>query len=927
MVMNMSLAPDMTSSSNNNKSIILLLLFLFYPFLLHAGEIKGHGVEVRLTSPKISDIEPGRIVTGSFLVSHSSEQEEEFFEELDLPAEWQILVPDGNPFTLPANGREVKVIAFSVPVTAPAGIYTVTYSIRSRRDYGITDSDSFSVAVLPVLKLQVIIEDKPEVVIAGDTYDIKARLINRGNSKQTVTIEIKGTQDYHMKIEPAEVALNPGKSQTLRIQIQTDDKLKEKITYILSIRAKTEKSENGGISIEQSASAVIIPRMTGEFDPYHRLHANLEFTSVSEDGRSGFQTELSGSGSLDEEGKNRIDFLFRTPDIQDKSIFGEREEYRVSYYNPLFDIHFGDRSYTLSPLTERYKYGKGLEANIHPGNFGAGAFYLETRWDQPVQKEFGTYIRYDFWKGFSIQGNFLDKNTKLNPSSENKDKIYSVQSEINLNEKINIDVEYGLDSSDRREKSSGTAYRLKLNGQLPNKTSYFLEKIYAAPKFFGYYNDTDFTTGAITVPIYRKLVWTFSFHFLKDNLDFESSLKSVANKETYYRTGFSYSLPSGTNASLEYEDFHREDRLSPSDYNFDEKIYILGLGQTFKKAGFQTYMESGRVQNKLSDNLSTGLERYSLYTYLNLSEKMTFSLYGRTGHERYTAAPERTKDFGISAALKPANNFRVNINYQQSYLNQENNRQYDSLISNIIYTLPNQHFFTFRSYWAKSKEIKEVSSFTLSYTIPLQLPVSKKKSIGMLKGIVYDVENKNTPIPNVVLSVGEATAVTDLRGEFIFPSLKPGTYFLKIEKGSIGLKRVITEKLPISVKVTGGETERLEIAVVTACRITGKIRVFDFLNHDKNNLKDTGGSSNTLLEITDGKEIIRKLTDEDGSFSFEDMRPGKWAIKIYGDDLPLHHYLETGEFTVDLTAGEAKEFTIRVLPRDRAIRILEEEKL
>ena len=88
----------------------------------------------------------------------------------------------------------------------------------------------------------------------------------------------------------------------------------------------------------------------------------------------------------------------------------------------------------------------------------------------------GTYIRYEFRKGFSIQGNFLDKNTQLNPSSENKDKIYSVQSEINLNEKINIDVEYGLNSSDRLEKSSGTAYRLKLNGQLSNKTSYSLKK-------------------------------------------------------------------------------------------------------------------------------------------------------------------------------------------------------------------------------------------------------------------------------------------------------------------------------------------------------------------------------------------------------------------------------------------------------------------
>jgi hypothetical protein len=132
--------------------------------------------------------------------------------------------------------------------------------------------------------------------------------------------------------------------------------------------------------------------------------------------------------------------------------------------------------------------------------------------------------------------------------------------------------------------------------------------------------------------------------------------------------------------------------------------------------------------------------------------------------------------------------------------------------------------------------------------------------LDMLKGRVYDGEKEGKPpIPNAILTIGEATAVTDKKGEFIFPSLKPGAYFLKIEKGSIGLNRVTTEKLPVMVEIKGGEAAQVEIAVVTSCRLSGRVVVFTSNNNGKNNVHNGNGKENVKNPAaeTAGRKIYK----------------------------------------------------------------------
>src|SRR4030067_3011031 len=99
--------------------LTLFCFFSFFPLSPSArAEGKGHGVEVRLTTPKLIETVPGKIATAGFLVASVTGQEEEFLPELKLPSDWQAVVPPA-PFKLKAGERQVNIVAFLVPAASP----------------------------------------------------------------------------------------------------------------------------------------------------------------------------------------------------------------------------------------------------------------------------------------------------------------------------------------------------------------------------------------------------------------------------------------------------------------------------------------------------------------------------------------------------------------------------------------------------------------------------------------------------------------------------------------------------------------------------------------------------------------------------------------------------------------------------------------
>ncbi len=936
------------------KPLFALPIFLLCIFSSPvAAQDLSRSIEVRSTSPELLETNPGNIVTASFLVSSQAGTEGEFSEELTLPLTWQKVASDELAFRLGPGESQVRVVAFLVPPSADAGRYRIGYSIRSQTDYGIQKAHSLTVVVLPVLELDLRLEDKPVLVIAGENYKVHLRLENQGNGATEINLSAKPSPDCPVKIEPVRMTLKAGESRRLTVEAATDEKLGRKITQTIQITARAEKTTGEVASVKQAASVEIVPRMAGAPDPYFRLPGKASLVGAGQKGKAGLQLELSGWGSLDEEGRRRVDFQFRGPDVQDKSPWGRKDESRISYQNEQVELHLGDRSFRLSPLTQRSAYGRGAQADVRKKRIRFGAFYAKDRWGEPKPRMTGAYLAYRFGDRIDVKGNFLSKNRDSTVSVRGyQARIYSVQTEFDLHPDMKLDLECGMGQGEGKDQNRGFAYRLDLTGRISNRVDYSVEKTRAEPTYLGYYNDADYTSGAVNFRVWRQLRANIFYRSHKNNLEVDSTL-GPANREESHQAGLRYSFPSGPEISADYRRLARRDDILPPDYHYEEKAIRLGVIQTFGSLRMNAQVERGEFEDKLLATKSDDLERYSLYASFHPAYRQSLNLYARLGHSSFTGTPERTKSLGLSGSWLIKSNLSVSLDFRRDDSGSSQGQDRSSMISSLCYTFPNEHTILLRSQWLRyDRATQEDLWFFAVYTVPLRIPVGKKKSFGVLKGRVVDQESPTqSPLSRVVLTTDGATAITDDEGEFVFPSLNPGIHYLRAEKGSIGLNRVTTQKQPLAVEVKGGKTTEIQMGVVTSGTISGRVilsapesdrRLTAADDADSDSLFVVGsggealgashdegepGLAQVVVEIADQQEVLRQITDPEGGFSFEDLRPGRWTLKVYENNLPAHHYMERDRFEIDLKPGGEEKINLKVLPRLRPIEIIEEGKI
>lgn len=83
---------------------------------------------------------------------------------------------------------------------------------------------------------------------------------------------------------------------------------------------------------------------------------------------------------------------------------------------------------------------------------------------------------------------------------------------------------------------------------------------------------------------------------------------------------------------------------------------------------------------------------------------------------------------------------------------------------------------------------------------------------------------------------------------------------------------------------------------------------------------------NILVELSNEAGSRKRVTDATGEFSFTDLPPGVWTVKFYGGSLPEHYYFEKDSILLDLKPGDRKEVSVKVLPKKRSVRIIQQGK-
>jgi hypothetical protein len=122
---------------------------------------------------------------------------------------------------------------------------------------------------------------------------------------------------------------------------------------------------------------------------------------------------------------------------------------------------------------------------------------------------------------------------------------------------------------------------------------------------------------------------------------------------------------------------------------------------------------------------------------------------------------------------------------------------------------------------------------------------------------------------------------------------------------------------PIVIEVKLGENARFDFILTEAVTIKGRINLELDGSELSINQKSIGP---VMLEVSNGSEVHRRITDETNKFDFSHLRPGHWKLTIVNAETYNGFSFEKASYDFELKPGEKVEFPINTTHKKRAIR-------
>ena len=142
---------------------------------------------------------------------------------------------------------------------------------------------------------------------------------------------------------------------------------------------------------------------------------------------------------------------------------------------------------------------------------------------------------------------------------------------------------------------------------------------------------------------------------------------------------------------------------------------------------------------------------------------------------------------------------------------------------------------------------------------------------------------------------------------------------------SVGSDRVPSTALPRRTSIIEGEKSVFHFGVTRPGRICGKVLV----NASKDDfdaswgITGSGGPPALLVEASCDGQAHKQLTDSEGHFSFDGLRPGRWKVIVASDGLPRLYTIDRNTFLVDVGSGATDHIEVNVSAPAKIIPIID----
>jgi hypothetical protein len=860
--------------------------------------------------------DPGTVATQSVVIYREPGDPDSLRLVRHLPAGWTA-VGGQSVVAIPESGRTLLLEAIRIPAVAAADVFEPSLTAMHPKTGTLLAQHTWTIRVNTKRNVQLTALTRDRLLVAGNRDTLRFRCHNHGNRSESLEIDVRAFEQESAHPIPGHLSLEKGQSTEIRVPLDCDADLNHRQRRIVHLAIR---SAHGDTVLAQAQAVVrMLPRVSGVDRPYHTLDGTAGAGILPSSRGMGLQADVHLRGYLDEQDSRYLNIHLRGPDRYDASLYGRRERYSLHYRSPQSDVFIGDRSYSLSRLTESYLYGRGMEVSRRFGNHLVGSFVQKTIWYSQPQQTWAGYWRLK-QDSMAVGGHLMH----IQEGNRHGD-VLGIQGRFMwLGMWVGGEWVNGLFNS-RDEQG----WRVKLDGSW-NRLKVHMETLQTSKHYPGQYQNARVSHAWFRMPVSKRFTLHGRYRLDRRNLYLDPRTLQAPDTELA-RLSAQWTLASHDMVRLELQSLERIDRMPVKQFNDVRRTVQMVYSHHHPLWSVQAQVEAGQLTNRLRDleggfyrtRLSAGFKpghHYSLHAYVDYN----------TANELSSNALDNVMT-GVQAEWTPRPGTWLRFSWQNQFQLVDYYQQRNLLELDASYRFSNDHQILLRlrrSLEPFSIEDRETVAM-LKYSLPLSVPLRRRQSIGRIQGCIRDLES-GRPVAGAILTLLDKVAVTDKKGRYTFVQLEPGAYTIQVDRHSLPDNRVAVSDMAMPVQVRGGETVTVDYTLMQAASVSGSLRL-DVSAEKYANLENPQltqekrkqtlqGAPGVYLELCRGTDLYRAVTDAGGDFRFTGLAPGTWTLTVRHADLPEGYQLDSESVDLTLEPGEQSSLDLTAHPPKRTIR-------
>jgi uncharacterized GH25 family protein len=711
--------------------------------------------------------------------------------------------------------------------------------------------------------------------------------------------------------ETRDITLPADASQVIRIFVTTQKDIQTLTNSTVKLTASVLGAPQ--ISSMSSCTFKIIPSEKVKFDAYNRIPlriSGLFATNNPHGDRSfGYMYNIEGGGALAPGEKKRVYVHFRGPNRQGNPVLGQNDVYTVKFSSPKTELILGDNSFSLTQLTEGNRLGRGVSYEHKFKKIKLGGFVNFPRFYPSLKRVIAANAGYFSSDKFNLNLNVLNKTFV----SDSSNMLLSVSGKIKPFSWNNINFEYATGSA-KGKMTKAFNFEFKIRHK---SYSLFVNYTRADPDFSGYVSNTEFVSSGFSISLLKKLNLSANYFFNHTNMALDTMYANAPySKNLIFSLGYGFSA--NTMLSLSVNKTTMEDMSTPKQFYYGDFMGQVSFATRIKRIGISFYGSLGKTTNYLTpkgDELATKTTMNSnLSVQYKINNHIDFtSFISYLGGQQFINKSFKRYLYGGTFNASWKNKFKISLQYQNNYSLQElyKNRSLVGFDAHYMLTKHDEIGANLNYILMSNSVNKTQIAANVVFTHALNFPSSKRKDVGNLHGRIVNDSVDN--IRGLRVTLAGNVLYTDKKGEFDFQNVKVGTHYLFVDASTAGYDAIAARPGPYKIDIVPGKTVNFELKMTRAGIIKGKVTV-----KKDNSLTNKGyvgvkkQLKRLIVEVNDGNEVFRSYTNADGTFSFTDLRPGAWKVKVYKKGIPDGYELETSEFNVNLASEQTKFISVVV---------------